>query len=82
VQLRWQVQAAARDVDLHAVAAEAHDHGDRTRLAGAVLGERLLDDTVGGQVDAGGQRARIAFQAELDGAAVLAQPLDQRVQLA
>ena len=69
-------------LELDVVAAVANRH---PRLRGPRVLERvrqrLLHDPVGGEVDAGRQRPRLALDRELDGQADAAHLLDQRVEL-
>jgi len=77
------VRAAVDDLQLELRGRPAH--GDRGRRGAGVLdriGERLLDDAVGGQVDAGRQRARLALDGERDGESGGARALDEAVELA
>ncbi len=69
-------------LELDVVAAVANGH---PRMGGPCVlervGQRLLHDPVGGEVDAGGEPSRLALDRELYGQADAAHLLDQRVEL-
>src|SRR5450756_2253795 len=75
--------AAVDDLDRERVVLVTYSHG-RARLAGVLerVGQRFLDDAVGGEIEAGRQRARVSLHAQGDGQPGLADLLAQPLQLA
>ena len=62
------------------VVAVAHEHLGAAAAVLERVGQRLLDDAVGGEVDAGGQLAALALDAQLDRQPRRARALDERAE--
>ena len=80
VMARGGPAAVVADLDLHRACLVAHEHAS-PRPAG-VLGrvrQRLLDDPVGGKIDAGRERDRLALHAQLDAQAAVAGAVGERL---
>ncbi len=69
---------APRSSSSSAVRPVAQAHGERPAVRAV---ERVLDDPVRGQLDPAGQRALVAADVELDGAAAVAGGVEQRAEL-
>src|SRR5450756_2017821 len=75
--------AAVDDLDRERVVLVTYSHR-RARLAGVLerVGQRLLNDAVGGEIEAGRQRARLSHHRENHGQAALPHLRAQRLELA
>ncbi len=72
---------ARLEFDIDGLLGVAHEDADRVCGPVAGEGENLLDDPVGRQVDAAGQRARLSADPQVDWLAVVPGSFDQGVQL-
>ena len=68
-------------LDVVAAIANGHTHVGGSRVLERV-GQRLLHDPVGGEVDAGRQQPRLALDRKLDGQTDLTHLIDERLELA